>query len=395
MAVATENVRLGQRIKVFLLCVLSLLSMFCSAKLSTHTIAGTRFRTVGGRVRCSIPNLSNVSPQSTKKNIQSFVSEDKKDILWKLPRIYSKDLCETQTHYTLNNEDAHYISNIMRLKNGAKLRVFNEESGEFLAELSMSGSRKKDVAFSTVQQIRSPHKEENNDLTSVLYFAPIKKTRMKILLEKCTELGIKHLIPVNTQNTQHFFDSSAVEQNEKYLVQSAEQCERLTIPILHSPISFKELVSDLHGVNYDRELTSKLVGTPGTPTVNIPLLVCAERIPKSSENVCVVTETSSTVAVKPLMPELYRLLTPGILRQHEEKINNTATIEVERFVGARFGLFVGPEGGFTAAELQALSDCTQVTLVTLGNNILRAETAAVSVVSAVALVSDAMRSHSS
>ncbi|MCI5049381.1 MAG: 16S rRNA (uracil(1498)-N(3))-methyltransferase [Rickettsiales bacterium] len=73
-------------------------------------------------------------------------------------------------------------------------------------------------------------------------FAPIKFGRIDYLAQKVTELGAAHIQPVLTQYTQ------ADRVNKKRLrgnmVEAAEQCERVEVPELHEPIGLRELLAE-------------------------------------------------------------------------------------------------------------------------------------------------------
>jgi len=159
-----------------------------------------------------------------------------------------------------------------------------------------------------------------------LYFAPLKKQRVKLLLEKATELGVDHLFPVQTQNTNERWATGGEEAAglARVLVESAEQCERLSVPSLEKITSLADLLQAFP-----------------TSHPQSRLLVCRERSPES----------------------------PPLLGAALE-------VSVANPAAARC-LLVGPEGGFTAEELQTLAKLDFVRFVSLGESVLRAETAAI------------------
>ena len=99
-----------------------------------------------------------------------------------------------------------------------------------------------------------------------LYFSPIKKPRLKFMFEKVTELGVADMVPVITQNTNAVYEDRR-DSLERFIVESVEQSERLTVPRLHRTISLASLLNTWNvGVG---------TGT-GSPD---QLLVCRERSP--------------------------------------------------------------------------------------------------------------------
>jgi len=147
-----------------------------------------------------------------------------------------------------------------------------------------------------------------------LLFAPLKRARLDWLVEKATELGVAMLVPVWTARTQA--ERLNRDRLSALAVAAAEQSERLSVP----------RVAALEPL--DRVLAAWPAGRH--------LVLCDE-----------------SGAGTPIADAL-----AGFTRQ------------------APAALFVGPEGGFTDTELDALGKLPIVTRVGLGPRVLRAETAA-------------------
>jgi 16S rRNA (uracil1498-N3)-methyltransferase len=146
-----------------------------------------------------------------------------------------------------------------------------------------------------------------------LAFALLKRDATDLVVQKATELGAAALVPVVTART------NAHRVNETRLaaiaIEAAEQSERLTVPALHPP---RPLAAVLDGWPPDRRL-------------------------------CVAAERAAAPAIS-----------PGIAAAQ-----------------GPVALLVGPEGGFTPAELDAMRGRPFVNLVSLGPRILRSETACI------------------
>jgi len=152
-----------------------------------------------------------------------------------------------------------------------------------------------------------------------LLFAPIKRARLDWLVEKATELGASALLPVWTRHTQN--ERLNLDRLRAQAIAAAEQSERLSVPELHAP----------------QTLDAVLTGWPGERR----LFVCDE-----------------TGACEPV------------------------GVAMVRFGPGPAALFTGPEGGFDETELDRLGKLSFVTRVGLGPRVLRADTAAVAVMSA-------------
>jgi len=147
----------------------------------------------------------------------------------KTPRIYTDQPLSVDSEIALADEHTHYLKNVLRLSEGAPLRIFNGFSGEYLAEISRL--YKFETKLKITLQIRSQTESPTGDVH--LLFAPVKKQRLDILIEKAVELGATHLHPVMTEHTENRHIKE--ERIKTQIIEAAEQCERLDIPLL-SPI---------------------------------------------------------------------------------------------------------------------------------------------------------------
>ena len=131
------------------------------------------------------------------------------------------DLLE-QTLVELNSSQSHYLSSVLRKKNGSELLLFNGRDGGFLCEVEASSKRHLSVYCKqkVLSQTISP------DLW--MLFVPIKKVRMEFMVQKVTELGVSKIWPVQSE-----FGQVRQIKNEKlrsYTIEAAEQTERLDLP---------------------------------------------------------------------------------------------------------------------------------------------------------------------
>ena len=136
----------------------------------------------------------------------------------------------------LDGAQANYLANVMRLKPGAPVRLFDDRTGEWLGEMREVGKRA--VTLAITAQLRA--RESVPDLW--LLFAPIKKDRLHYLVEKATELGIARLQPVITQRT--IVDRLNLDRLRAHAIEAAEQCDRNALPALAGPIKLAALLRD-------------------------------------------------------------------------------------------------------------------------------------------------------
>jgi 16S rRNA (uracil1498-N3)-methyltransferase len=153
-----------------------------------------------------------------------------------LPRLYVEHRIAPGAEVMLEGAPAHYLVAVMRLGPGAQVKLFDDRSGEWLAQISDAG--KKRVSLRILQLLRE--REPVPDLW--LLFAPIKRGRIDLVVEKATELGVARLIPVLTQRT--IVDRTNSDRLLAHMIEAAEQCERTALPELVPPQKLITLLDD-------------------------------------------------------------------------------------------------------------------------------------------------------
>ena len=131
--------------------------------------------------------------------------------------------------------DVHYLIKVMRKKKGDQLLIFNQQDGEYIAEITEIGN--KNIVFKRLEQTKFYQKKSEINLI----FAPIKQSRMSFLLEKTTELGVSKLIPVQTKHS--VVDKINLSKWQIYLKEAAEQCGRLDLPEIKELQSFDKFIA--------------------------------------------------------------------------------------------------------------------------------------------------------
>lgn len=123
----------------------------------------------------------------------------------------------------LNEGQANYLFNVMRLAVGGAVKLFNGRDGEWLAHVEHAGKRNGILrcAEATAPLVAPP------DLW--LIFAPIKKARTDFIVEKAVEMGAARLLPVQTRYTN---ERLREDKLRAHAIEAAEQCEATFVPPL-------------------------------------------------------------------------------------------------------------------------------------------------------------------
>jgi len=231
-----------------------------------------------------------------------------------LPRLWTDGSLHEGAQITLSEDRAHYLRNVMRLKEDDSAILFNGADGEFEARVSTLSKR---ALILTVTSLRRPPRPEPGPW---LLFSPVKRAATDLILVKSVELGVERLQPILTR--RGVAERTNSDRLTALAVEAAEQCERLTLPEIAEIASFESVLA---------------------------------RWP---------TERKLFVA-----DELGARSNPSAIPSAAQAAASCAR-------GQPWALAIGPEGGWAHGELDALRDSAFVTFIALGPRVLRAETAA-------------------
>jgi len=128
---------------------------------------------------------------------------------------------------------AHHAREVLRLRAGSPVRVFDGEGAEFEATLE---SVTRQGVLARLAGPAAPRCPES-PLWIVLALPPLKGDRMETVIQKATELGVSEVRPVVTARTdaagRPALHGSRQERWEKVASGAAEQCGRAVVPVIH------------------------------------------------------------------------------------------------------------------------------------------------------------------
>src|SRR2546423_10781808 len=150
------------------------------------------------------------------------------------PRLFVEAALAEAVVLTLAPNQANYLLNVLRLKPGAEVLVFNGRDGEWRAELAPA--RKKSALLTVSARTRG--QTAPGDLHYL--FSPLKHARLDYMVQKAVEMGVSRLQPVIMRHTQT--ERVNLDRMCANAIEAAEQCGILTIPEIAAPVTLDAFV---------------------------------------------------------------------------------------------------------------------------------------------------------
>ncbi|MEX0852274.1 MAG: 16S rRNA (uracil(1498)-N(3))-methyltransferase [Bauldia sp.] len=134
----------------------------------------------------------------------------------------------------LDRGQANYLVNVLRLKGGDAILVFNGRDGEWTARLAGEGRKRWRLETISVVRPQPPAADLH------YLFAPLKQARLDYMVQKAVEMGAGRLSPVLTRHGQVTRVNRA--RMAANAIEAAEQCGILSIPVIDEPVRLGQLV---------------------------------------------------------------------------------------------------------------------------------------------------------
>ncbi len=229
--------------------------------------------------------------------------------------------------YYLTDDNYNHIVNVLRMKKNDTFLVSCSGTSDLCKLISTENG----VAIAEI--IEKNYQDTELPIKIHLYQGLPKSDKLEFIIQKCVELGVTDITPVEMSRCVVKIEDKKKQTKQtrwQAIAESAaKQSKRNIIPAVHTPISFRQAISEALSLDI--------------------------------------------------------LLVP-----YENKEGMTATVSALELIkpGMTIGIFIGPEGGFDEKEIDIAKN-NNGKIISLGKRILRTETAAVTAVGMCMLYAEA------
>jgi 16S rRNA (uracil1498-N3)-methyltransferase len=143
----------------------------------------------------------------------------------------------------LPEHTAHHARDVLRLRAGAQVRVFDGRGAEYDAVLEVVARQAVTGRVTGTAEARP-----ESPLRVTLALSPLKGDRMELAIQKATELGVAEIRPVVTARTdaaaRPALGGSRQDRWDKVASGAAEQCGRATVPVVAPTATLAAFMAD-------------------------------------------------------------------------------------------------------------------------------------------------------
>src|SRR6478752_1028913 len=155
---------------------------------------------------------------------------------FRTPRLFVDTPLAAGAEVLLERNQANYLFNVLRVKRGDGLLLFNGRDGEWQA--SVAGTGKRAASLTVGACVRAQPRAENLHFL----FAPLKHVRLDYMVQKAVEMGVSLLQPVITQHSQ--VTRINLDRMRANVIEAAQQCGILAVPDVAEPMPFDRVAAD-------------------------------------------------------------------------------------------------------------------------------------------------------
>lgn len=221
-----------------------------------------------------------------------------------------------------DKENFNHIVKSLRVKTGEKLLLIDEKQ---IQHEGIVLNIEKNFLNVEIKKSHPSKRFLNFDLS--LAQSPLNSNSQNTIIEKATELGVNHIYPVYTDNCA-VKKSTLTNKHEKWqkiMYEASKQCERAFVPTCHELTDLKSVLN----LNFDR------------------IIAFVERL--SKQNL-------------------------------KEYLKNNPVKNNEKIL-----IIIGPEGGFSDREFELFENNNKTEMLSLGDLILKADTAVITAIGNIVL----------
>ncbi len=188
----------------------------------------------------------------------------------RIPRAYLPAPMQPGQIIELDQRVTHHLLNVLRLKSGNPIVLFNGESGEYSAKLIID----KKIARAEITEYKTNNRE--SPIAIHLLQGLSRNDRMDLAIQKSVELGVRRITPLITERSAALPVNRYAKKMQHWqgiIISACEQSGRSIIPQINEPVAFHTWLGTLTDNHYsyilNPEAKKPLQNNTKNDTINI------------------------------------------------------------------------------------------------------------------------------
>jgi 16S rRNA (uracil1498-N3)-methyltransferase len=161
----------------------------------------------------------------------------------RIPRFYQDSILQVGEELELSVTNHRHAIQVLRLKSGDALTLFNGKGGEYAAKIVVAEKRKSTFLIESFDNV---NRESNLKIT--LAIANIKTDKMDFAIQKAVELGVNTIQPLYTKRSVIRIKANRLEKKMNHwqgiIIAACEQSGCTKVPYLKEPESLDEYIKE-------------------------------------------------------------------------------------------------------------------------------------------------------
>jgi len=142
-----------------------------------------------------------------------------------------------------DKDEIKHISKVLRLKEGNKVEIFSKDEKEYIAEIIEIS--KEEIRLEILEEV---NKKRELNCRITIYQGMPKGQKMELIIQKATELGVSRIVPCQLRRCVSIIaekEDKKILRWQKIAQEASKQSKRLAVPVVESTMDICDIAEDM------------------------------------------------------------------------------------------------------------------------------------------------------
>lgn len=142
-----------------------------------------------------------------------------------------------------DRDEIKHISKVLRLREGSRVEIFSKEAKEYIAQILEIS--KEEIKLTILEEV---NKKRELDCKITIYQGIPKGQKMELIVQKATEVGVSRIVPCELKRCVSSIsekEDKKVSRWQKIAQEASKQSKRLVVPTVENTMDIADIVEDI------------------------------------------------------------------------------------------------------------------------------------------------------